>query len=57
MLRATSPTFSTERAYALGRSTSVLMRSKKQNSSSLFSLQSSALKSALALCPASDLPA
>ena len=57
MLRATSPTFSTERAYALGRLTSVLMRSKKQNSSSLFSLQSSALKSALALCPASDLPA
>ena len=48
MLRATRPTFSTARA--LGRSTSVLMRSRKQNSSSLFSLRSSALNSAPALC-------
>ena len=49
MLRATSPTFSTERAYALGRSVSVLTRSRKTNSSSLFSLRSSVLKSAQAL--------
>ncbi len=55
MLRATSPTFSTERAYALGRSTSVLTRSRKQNSSSLFSFRSSVLKSAQALCKSSDL--